>query len=291
MIGDWVVRNAIAKGTFGHVYVVTHAPTGKAAVAKELWRTNIIRTKWTRRSLWITTANESNLQDRKPTAAQARPFYFRGKALLVSDLPQTSDSSPGISCIACPKINSSASVISSRTNSYATSTFLLISVTLTTTSFSRSRASAVGIQRCPKAGNPDKSSRVCVATRLGTGEPAARPASDTALPKLLNLSQPLWVFLGTMEEKTLLCDDAVLSLLLSAELTETCRDCQRLRPICRRCDGDEKLTGFWEIDAYQSSTAVLRASYFSISDILNTSFSPPRQSTATSTWSGACALL
>jgi hypothetical protein len=39
MMGDWVVRNAIAKGTFGHVYAVTHARTGKAAAAKELWRT------------------------------------------------------------------------------------------------------------------------------------------------------------------------------------------------------------------------------------------------------------
>ena len=38
-MGDWVVRNAIAKGTFGHVYAVTHTHTGKAAAAKELWRT------------------------------------------------------------------------------------------------------------------------------------------------------------------------------------------------------------------------------------------------------------
>lgn len=39
MIGDWVVRNAIARGSFGHVYTVTHTYTGKATVAKELWRT------------------------------------------------------------------------------------------------------------------------------------------------------------------------------------------------------------------------------------------------------------
>jgi hypothetical protein len=39
MMGDWVVRHAIAKGSFGHVYVVTHARTGRAAAAKELWRT------------------------------------------------------------------------------------------------------------------------------------------------------------------------------------------------------------------------------------------------------------
>jgi hypothetical protein len=39
MMGDWVVRNAIAKGAFGHVYAVTHTHTGKAAAAKELWRT------------------------------------------------------------------------------------------------------------------------------------------------------------------------------------------------------------------------------------------------------------
>jgi hypothetical protein len=36
MMGDWVVRNAIARGTFGHVYAVTHARTGKAAAAKDL---------------------------------------------------------------------------------------------------------------------------------------------------------------------------------------------------------------------------------------------------------------
>lgn len=36
MMGDWVVRNAIAKGSYGHVYAVTHARTGKAAAAKEL---------------------------------------------------------------------------------------------------------------------------------------------------------------------------------------------------------------------------------------------------------------
>jgi hypothetical protein len=39
MMGDWVVRNAIAKGSFGHVYAVTHTHTGKSAAAKELWRT------------------------------------------------------------------------------------------------------------------------------------------------------------------------------------------------------------------------------------------------------------
>ncbi|TAQ86913.1 hypothetical protein B7494_g4750 [Chlorociboria aeruginascens] len=39
MMGDWVVRNAIAEGSFGHVYAVTHACTGEAAAAKELWRT------------------------------------------------------------------------------------------------------------------------------------------------------------------------------------------------------------------------------------------------------------
>jgi hypothetical protein len=39
MMGDWVVRNAIARGTFGHVYAATHARTRKAAAAKELWRT------------------------------------------------------------------------------------------------------------------------------------------------------------------------------------------------------------------------------------------------------------
>jgi len=38
-MGDWVVRHVIAKGAFGHVYVVTHTHTGKAAAAKELWRT------------------------------------------------------------------------------------------------------------------------------------------------------------------------------------------------------------------------------------------------------------
>jgi hypothetical protein len=39
MMGDWVVRNAIARGSFGHVYAVTHTRTGEAAAAKELWRT------------------------------------------------------------------------------------------------------------------------------------------------------------------------------------------------------------------------------------------------------------
>ena len=38
-MGDWIVRHAIAKGTFGHVYAVTHTRTGEAAAAKELWRT------------------------------------------------------------------------------------------------------------------------------------------------------------------------------------------------------------------------------------------------------------
>jgi hypothetical protein len=39
MIGEWVVRNAISKGAFGHVYAVTHVRTGRAAAAKEIWRT------------------------------------------------------------------------------------------------------------------------------------------------------------------------------------------------------------------------------------------------------------
>lgn len=38
-IGDWVVRNPISKGTFGHVSIVTHASTGKPAAVKELWQT------------------------------------------------------------------------------------------------------------------------------------------------------------------------------------------------------------------------------------------------------------
>lgn len=38
-MGDWVVRDAIAKGGFGHVYAVTHSRTGNSAAAKELWRT------------------------------------------------------------------------------------------------------------------------------------------------------------------------------------------------------------------------------------------------------------
>ncbi len=29
-MGDWVVRNAIVKGTFGHVYAVTNRCTGNA---------------------------------------------------------------------------------------------------------------------------------------------------------------------------------------------------------------------------------------------------------------------
>jgi len=38
-IGDWIVRNPIASGSFGRVSVVTHRYTGQPAAAKELWRT------------------------------------------------------------------------------------------------------------------------------------------------------------------------------------------------------------------------------------------------------------
>ncbi len=38
-IGNWIVRNPIASGSFGRVSVVTHMYTGQAAAAKELWRT------------------------------------------------------------------------------------------------------------------------------------------------------------------------------------------------------------------------------------------------------------
>jgi hypothetical protein len=36
MMGDWVVKNKIAKGIFGYIYAIIYAYTGKAAVAKEL---------------------------------------------------------------------------------------------------------------------------------------------------------------------------------------------------------------------------------------------------------------
>ena len=39
MMGEWVIRNPIAKGLFGHVYAVTHMRTGRAAAVKELWQT------------------------------------------------------------------------------------------------------------------------------------------------------------------------------------------------------------------------------------------------------------
>lgn len=39
VIGEWVVRNAIARGTFGHVHAVTHTQRGEHAAAKEIWRT------------------------------------------------------------------------------------------------------------------------------------------------------------------------------------------------------------------------------------------------------------
>ncbi|KAH6670391.1 kinase-like domain-containing protein [Halenospora varia] len=38
-IGNWIVRNPIASGSFGRVSVVTHMYTGQPAAAKELWRT------------------------------------------------------------------------------------------------------------------------------------------------------------------------------------------------------------------------------------------------------------
>jgi len=38
-VGNWIVRNPISSGTFGHVSIVTHVHTGKAAAMKELWKT------------------------------------------------------------------------------------------------------------------------------------------------------------------------------------------------------------------------------------------------------------
>lgn len=38
-IGQWVVRFAISKGSFGHVYAVSSSNTGEYAAAKELWKT------------------------------------------------------------------------------------------------------------------------------------------------------------------------------------------------------------------------------------------------------------
>jgi hypothetical protein len=38
-IGNWVVRNGLGKGSYGHVYLVSHAHSGKPAAAKEIWRT------------------------------------------------------------------------------------------------------------------------------------------------------------------------------------------------------------------------------------------------------------
>ncbi|CAG8949784.1 hypothetical protein HYFRA_00004107 [Hymenoscyphus fraxineus] len=38
-IGNWIVRNPIASGSYGRVSVVYHMYTGQAAAAKELWRT------------------------------------------------------------------------------------------------------------------------------------------------------------------------------------------------------------------------------------------------------------
>jgi hypothetical protein len=38
-IGNWIVRNPIASGSYGRVSVVSHRTTGKPAAAKELWRT------------------------------------------------------------------------------------------------------------------------------------------------------------------------------------------------------------------------------------------------------------
>jgi hypothetical protein len=39
IMGDWIVRNPIASGSFGRVSVVSHIKTGRPAAAKELWRT------------------------------------------------------------------------------------------------------------------------------------------------------------------------------------------------------------------------------------------------------------
>jgi hypothetical protein len=38
-IGNWIVRNPIASGSYGRVSVVSHMQTGQPAAAKELWRT------------------------------------------------------------------------------------------------------------------------------------------------------------------------------------------------------------------------------------------------------------
>lgn len=38
-IGNWIVRNPIASGSYGRVSVVSHMQTGEPAAAKELWRT------------------------------------------------------------------------------------------------------------------------------------------------------------------------------------------------------------------------------------------------------------
>jgi hypothetical protein len=38
-IGNWIVRNPIASGSYGRVSVVSHMHTGQPAAAKELWRT------------------------------------------------------------------------------------------------------------------------------------------------------------------------------------------------------------------------------------------------------------